>query len=202
MLDMFAADESADPALRCAVSEVSADSRSMQRLRQMVAEDAERTAPGDERPLIRIRRVFQLRRPGEDAAFAPHAGPGANARLLFHATRSSNAFGILARGLLLPRIVTSQYGGTRRDAGMLGSGIYFADRPSTSAAYSTPCVSSTARDARVGPRFMFVSEVALGNVFHTHQRDESLISPPEGLFLFASVLFVITPFIHTFFSLP
>ena len=30
------------------------------------------------------------------------------------------------RGLLLPKIVVDDFGGTRSDAGMLGSGIYFA----------------------------------------------------------------------------
>jgi len=30
------------------------------------------------------------------------------------------------RGLLLPKIVVDDFGGTRSDPGMLGSGIYFA----------------------------------------------------------------------------
>ena len=30
------------------------------------------------------------------------------------------------RGLLLPKIVVNDFGGTRSDPGMLGSGIYFA----------------------------------------------------------------------------
>lgn len=31
------------------------------------------------------------------------------------------------RGLLLPKIVVDDFGGTRSDPGMLGAGIYFAD---------------------------------------------------------------------------
>ena len=31
------------------------------------------------------------------------------------------------RGLLLPKVVVEDIGGTRSDAGMLGYGIYFAD---------------------------------------------------------------------------
>lgn len=33
-------------------------------------------------------------------------------------------------GLLLPKIITEEHGGTRTDAGMLGCGIYFASNPS------------------------------------------------------------------------
>lgn len=30
------------------------------------------------------------------------------------------------RGLLLPKIIVDDFGGTRTDAGMLGNGVYFA----------------------------------------------------------------------------
>ena len=35
---------------------------------------------------------------------------------------------LIFRGLLLPKIVVSELGIVRRDAGLLGSGLYFGDR--------------------------------------------------------------------------
>ena len=35
----------------------------------------------------------------------------------------------ILRGLLLPKIIVEEFGGTRTDVGMLGSGIYFASDP-------------------------------------------------------------------------
>lgn len=55
-----------------------------------------------------------------------------NKRLLFHGSNISNWVGILSRGLLPPKILASQ----RTDAGMLGAGIYFAERADVSAKYS------------------------------------------------------------------
>ena len=46
--------------------------------------------------------------------------------LLFHCSRVENFVGILSRGLLLPRVVVDDFGGARTDAGMLGTGLYFA----------------------------------------------------------------------------
>ena len=61
-------------------------------------------------------------------------------------------------GLLLPKIVVDDLGGTRSDPGMLGSGIYFTDSATLSAKYSKP--------GKMGckNRFMLVNQVALGNV--------------------------------------
>ena len=43
---------------------------------------------------------------------------------------------LLCSGLLLPKIVVDDFGGSRSDPGMLGSGIYFAG----SARYTEGCV--------------------------------------------------------------
>jgi hypothetical protein len=40
---------------------------------------------------------------------------------------SSIYVNFFCRGLLLPKVVVDDLGGTRTDAGMLGHGIYFAD---------------------------------------------------------------------------
>lgn len=77
------------------------------------------------------------------------------------------------QGLLLPTVVVDDFGGLRRDAGMLGAGIYFGNLPSTAAQYSEAC----------GPdkiRFMLVSEVALGAVYPTTTHDPTLERPPDG----------------------
>ncbi|KAK2557988.1 Protein mono-ADP-ribosyltransferase PARP4 [Acropora cervicornis] len=72
---------------------------------------------------INILNIFSIRRPVEDATFSREIE---NKKLLFHSSKVTNFVGILSRGLLLPRIVVDDFGGTRSDAGMLGSGIYFA----------------------------------------------------------------------------
>ena len=127
---------------------------------------------GDKDAGLSVLRIYKLHKDAEDYSFRKHRALG-NRRNLFHSTRPSNAFGILSRGLLLPKVVVDTYGGTRTDVGMLGSGIYFADRPQTSAMYSQP--------SAFGSRFMFVSEVALGKSFETTKVDTSLTKPPHGM---------------------
>jgi poly [ADP-ribose] polymerase len=114
-----------------------------------------------------ISAIYALHRPSEDDSFR-HNNVPTNHRMLFHASKArrsiynihqrhcfekllsfrdldselifvqlSNCFGIVSRGLVLPS-VASQSGVVRTDAGMLGSGIYFADRAATSAAYAKP----------------------------------------------------------------
>ncbi len=61
------------------------------------------------------------------------------------------------RGLLLPKIVVDDFGGTRSDPGMLGGGIYFAGSSSLSCKYSKPGKNGQ------GTRLMLVNQVALGN---------------------------------------
>ena len=100
------------------------------------------------------------------------------------------------RDLLLPKIVVDDFGGTRSDPGMLGSGISFADSATLSAKYSKPGKTSCKN------RLMLVNQVALGKVkvstkcnkqqqkmgflnlylvlkgFTNYQKD--LTSPPDG----------------------
>jgi len=95
---------------------------------------------------------------------------------MMHGSRASNVLGILSRGILLPRVVTDRYGGARRDAGMLGSGIYFSDSAATAAQYCEPCSILEFG----GTCLMFVCEVALGNCLDLHSFDTSLSSAPPG----------------------
>ncbi|CAH1800048.1 unnamed protein product [Owenia fusiformis] len=118
----------------------------------------------------KVKNVFKIRRAPEEDNFTHNIS---NKKLLFHASIPHNFVGILSRGLLLPNVIVDDYGGTRTDAGMLGSGIYFALSSSTSAKYSSP-------SANKGTRFLLVNEVALGKckeyvTFHTE-----LKAPPSG----------------------
>ncbi|XP_015749941.1 PREDICTED: poly [ADP-ribose] polymerase 4-like [Acropora digitifera] len=118
---------------------------------------------------INILNIFSIRRPVEDATFSREIE---NKKLLFHSSKVTNFVGILSRGLLLPKIVVDDFGGTRSDAGMLGSGIYFASSSSTSAKYSAP--------GNHGTRLMLVNEVALGNIKALRKFALDLTSPPYG----------------------
>ena len=99
--------------------------------------------------------MYSVQRPVEESQFNHSLG---NKKLLFHSSQLQNFVGILSRGLLLPKIVVDDFGGSRSDPGMLGSGIYFADSASLSAKFSGP------GKKRHGTRLMLVNEVALGNV--------------------------------------
>jgi len=48
----------------------------------------------------------------------------------------ANFVGLLSRGVLMPKVVVSM-GGKRRDAGLLGHGIYYGDSASTASLYTT-----------------------------------------------------------------
>ncbi|CAG2243592.1 PARP2_3_4 [Mytilus edulis] len=79
----------------------------------------------------------------------------------------------LKQGLMLPKVVVDDFGGTRTDAGMLGNGIYFASSASTSIQYSDQSKCK-------GTRMMLVSNVALGNCKDFTQYQKDLQGPPEG----------------------
>ena len=64
---------------------------------------------------------------------------------------------MLSRGLLLPKIVVSDFGGERSDAESLGTRIYFGLDASTSLKYSSP-------GEKRGSRLLLVCDVALGSV--------------------------------------
>ncbi|XP_038058129.1 protein mono-ADP-ribosyltransferase PARP4-like [Patiria miniata] len=119
---------------------------------------------------LEIKRIFAASRGVEEAVYAHGTG---NDRLLFHASRPANFLGILSRGVLLPKIVVEVFGGSRRDAGMLGSGIYFGDRVSTAQQYSSP-------SQQTGTRLMVVNKVALGNIKDLYWFDLSLNEAPKG----------------------
>lgn len=104
---------------------------------------------------MEILNIYSIQRAVEDHLFTHSLD---SKQLLFHSSHVQNFVGILSRGLLLPKIVVDDYGGSRSDPGMLGSGIYFADSPTLSCKFSAP--GKTGRQSRL----MLVNQVALGNV--------------------------------------
>ncbi|KAL8613683.1 hypothetical protein ACOMHN_029775 [Nucella lapillus] len=151
-------------ALRCNISYVDPSSCE----HKNVCEDI--LSSVDRKVHLNISNVYAVQRPIEDQGFRHDLH---NKRHLFHSSKVENYLGILSRGLLLPKVVVDDHGGTRSDAGMLGSGIYFASAASTSAKYSTP---SKTRSTRL----MLVNEVALGECHDVTTTDTTLTQPPDG----------------------
>ncbi|XP_071788645.1 protein mono-ADP-ribosyltransferase PARP4-like [Asterias amurensis] len=119
---------------------------------------------------LEIKRIFAATRGIEEASFDGTIG---NNQLLFHGSGPATLLGILSRGLLLPKIVVEEYGGSRCDVGFLGSGIYFAGRACKAQQYSPP-------SQQAGTRLMFIHTVALGNVKKLYNHDYTLSEAPKG----------------------
>jgi poly [ADP-ribose] polymerase len=117
---------------------------------------------------IRVKNIYQAKRPGEDATFTAHIG---NQRLLFHGSRIQNWVGLLSRGIVLPKLAV-KLGVNRTDAGWLGHGIYFGDAACTSAFYTSP--------GRRDTRFMALHTVALGKMMDYRKITYGLTAPPDG----------------------
>ena len=94
-------------------------------------------------------------------------------RRLFHGTRHCNAFGILSRGLLLPKAVETT-GGKRTNAGWLGQGLYFTDQLDTTTRYTQP----GGPDGRT--RIAFVCFANVGRSFETGLAMPELFAAPAG----------------------
>ncbi|CAG5135718.1 unnamed protein product, partial [Candidula unifasciata] len=117
-----------------------------------------------------VLNVFEVWRWTEDLDFRHDLD---RKELLFHSSKVENFVGILSRGLLLPKVIVDDFGGQRSDAGMLGSGIYFASSASKSMRYSSPSKTK-------GSRLLLVNEVALGSCKDFNKHDTTLVAPPEG----------------------
>ena len=85
----------------------------------------------------------------------------------------NNFAGILSRGLILPKYVQADLGGTRSDIGLLGAGIYFSDCLNTSLKYAKPSKTK-------GTRLIVICDVAVGECKEYHEFDTELTEAPEG----------------------
>lgn len=96
-----------------------------------------------------------------------------NVRHLFHGTRSANMVGILSSHLKLPNTLSNVH----ITGAMFGGGIYFASECSKSLNYSRGVFGG--RRNKYDTVFLFVSEVALGNV-HMCTSAQNFRQPPLG----------------------
>ncbi|WP_394839080.1 WGR domain-containing protein [Pendulispora rubella] len=131
-------------ALRCNVLAMEAGSVAFREIERFVLESQVKSKT------IKVHNIYTLKRPDEWDVYDTQVG---NERQFFHGSRIKNWVGLLSRGILMPKIVTSM-GIHRTDAGWLGNGLYFGDAACTSAFYTTP--------GRKGTRLMAIARVALG----------------------------------------
>jgi DNA 3'-phosphatase len=119
-----------------------------------------------------VRRIFAIRREAESGARA-RAQAGNPTTFLAHGSRASNWYGILSRGLLLPKDV-EKLGVPRTNVGWLGAGLYFADACCTTTRYATPSGTDGST------RYVAVANVQLGRIFETTKIDTTLTAAPAG----------------------
>jgi poly [ADP-ribose] polymerase len=117
---------------------------------------------------IQIHTIYSVKR-HEEKPFKTNQPP--NSKLLFHGSKYENFLGILSRGLLVPKMVTS-LGTNRTDAGLLGAGIYFSDSISASLKYSLP--------SKHGKRLALIAQVELGTIQDYFEMMPDLVKPPDG----------------------
>ena len=122
-----------------------------------------------DRTEISIRNIFKVNRPSEQIGMQT----GKQRKMLFHSSSYQNMLGILSRGLLLPKVVVSHYGGERSDYGKLGAGIYFASNASHSAKFSTQGQSTRTR-------LLLLHDVALGACKDCLREEKELERAPDG----------------------
>lgn len=97
-----------------------------------------------------------------------------NVKELFHGSRSANIVGILSSCLKIPTTLGSDIIIT---GAMFGPGIYFADSSTKSSQYSCSKFGGTSNTFDTA--FMFISDVALGNIKEEYNA-KYYISPPKG----------------------
>lgn len=118
---------------------------------------------------LNVKRIFTVKQKNAPE-FDDSVG---NKRLLFHGTRSANMPGILSSHLKLP----TQLKGVHITGAMFGPGIYFADNSTKSSQYSCSRFGGTPN--RYDTAFMFVSEVALGEIYEI-ENSHYFLNPPKG----------------------
>lgn len=103
--------------------------------------------------------------------FNPSCGNVVN---LFHGSRSANIVGILSSYLKLPQHLSADI---HKTGAMFGAGIYFAHNCTKSYNYSSG--SWAGRRNKFDTAFLFVAEVAMGNV-HKTATPYPFTKPPQG----------------------
>lgn len=151
--------------LGCEITHLQHSSKDFDMVKKLILESSGQTDVE-----INIANIYRVTRLAEERNMM--ASTVGNRKLLFHASPASNFLGILSRGLVVPKVISAESQIVRRDAGMLGCGIYFAPRAADSARY--------AQAGSKRSRFLLVSEVALGRSLDYKAPDPKLTSPPPG----------------------
>lgn len=113
---------------------------------------------------IRVKNILTVEIPRERMDFEDETFGKNNIQLLWHGTRAPNVRHILRTGLIIPRMAAN--------GSMFGRGIYFANKVSKSANYSS--------SNRLPYRFLFLADVAVGLPWVAPDADQSLSTPPRG----------------------
>ncbi|CAF1222119.1 unnamed protein product, partial [Didymodactylos carnosus] len=149
--------------LKCYINTVDKDTFEYKKISEMIYS----TTNINEQVIIH--NIFDLTRQTERINFKSNVH---NQSLLFHGSKYSNFLGILSRGLLMPKILVNEEGGSRTDIGHLGYGLYFSDSVSTSLQYT---VKSNQNDKRL----LCMCNVALGNSANYYSYSYNLTQPPD-----------------------
>ena len=149
--------------LGCSIEKIALKSDEFKLVKEIVLSKA------SDPSVIGIRNIYRIDRPSEHISSSDKS----NRKLLFHSSSYQNMLGILSRGLLLPKVIVSHYGGERSDYGKLGAGIYFASNANHSVKFSTAGESTQTR-------LLLVYEVGLGKCKDYLVEDRELDRAPEG----------------------
>ena len=114
---------------------------------------------------VRVRDIFTVTVPGERRAWEQNTRGRSRVELLFHGTAGHNVRHILRTGLVCPK--------TASNGRMFGHGVYFANKCTKSANYCYVRGQSV-------PHFLFLAEVAVGNIFVAPQAMSDLRDAPKG----------------------
>ncbi|XP_063286045.1 protein mono-ADP-ribosyltransferase PARP4 [Pelobates fuscus] len=151
-------------ALRCSIELVDRDTKEFTQVEEQILGENY----SDES--IKILNIFRIGRLSEAFNFQSKLE---NVKPLLHSSSTRKFVGILSRGLLLPKVISEDFGYKRTDLGNLGSGIYFTDSISSSLKYSEPSYTT-------GARLLVVCDVALGISKDFYKKDYTITEPPDG----------------------
>jgi poly [ADP-ribose] polymerase len=114
---------------------------------------------------VKVRDIFTVTVPGERRAWEQNERGRERVDLLFHGTAGHNVRHILRTGLMCPK--------TASNGRMFGHGVYFANKCTKSANYCYVRGQSV-------PHFLFLAEVAVGNVYVAPRAMSDLREAPKG----------------------
>jgi poly [ADP-ribose] polymerase 2/3/4 len=121
---------------------------------------------------VEVRNIWKMSVKGQKDKHLPTMKKVGNVKPLFHGSRNANILGICKHGLLM------RPPGVYVTGSMFGNGLYFADQSSKSEQYSTSRFGGSGRN--VETFFLFVADVALGQVKKYEYAQTHLQRPPRG----------------------